>query len=312
MTIARIAVTTDLTPRSRCVFPLAASLGRALRAEIVLVHQVVDIPPVCGVRRRGETESDSRSKLEALGASEFSGLPLERAFLTDGDFRTLAEFLRKEGVGLVCVATHGRRGAELHRFGSFAEGVLEHAPCPVLLYPGAEPAPALSPRSLLVADDFRGELGDDPFVAFALALATACRARVRLLAAPFAEDYPFAPDGERESDDGVCRRRNEIATRAAWLRERYPDVAISAASIDGSPIEFVLAEAHSDGSDLIVLRGHGEAPVDERWRGRTADAIARRSECPVLVVRGDTVLEKGASTPSRASAGGEVGPRPRR
>lgn len=60
------------------------------------------------------------------------GIPLETA-LTQGDAANeILEFAEKSGFQLIVMSTHGRSGFQRWLFGSVAEKVVRHAPCPVL------------------------------------------------------------------------------------------------------------------------------------------------------------------------------------
>ena len=55
---------------------------------------------------------------------------------------------REFGAGLIAMTTHGRGGLGRLMFGSVADAVLRHAPCPVLLVGVREPAAGPGPLIL--------------------------------------------------------------------------------------------------------------------------------------------------------------------
>ena len=55
--------------------------------------------------------------------------------------------------------------------------------------------------------------------------------------------------------------------------------------LDGAPIEELLQFAKREDVDLIVLGSHGRTGLSRLLMGSIAEAITRRAECPVLVVK---------------------------
>jgi nucleotide-binding universal stress UspA family protein len=44
----------------------------------------------------------------------------------------IINYVKKQGIDMIIIGTHGRKGLEKVMFGSVAEGVIKEAPCPVL------------------------------------------------------------------------------------------------------------------------------------------------------------------------------------
>jgi nucleotide-binding universal stress UspA family protein len=61
---------------------------------------------------------------------------------------------------------------------------------------------------------------------------------------------------------------------------------VSAALVDGSAAESIVAHAKEVGSDLIVMASHGRTGASRFWLGSVADAVMRSADLPVLMVRG--------------------------
>lgn len=55
--------------------------------------------------------------------------------------------------------------------------------------------------------------------------------------------------------------------------------------LDGVPAEAVAECARSEGIELIVIASHGRGGVSRFWLGSVADALARRSPAPILLIR---------------------------
>ncbi|MBS0169803.1 MAG: universal stress protein [Nitrospira sp.] len=62
-------------------------------------------------------------------------------------------------------------------------------------------------------------------------------------------------------------------------------VSVRAAVRGGIPSDSILECARTLESDLIVMGTHGRRGISHVMRGSVAEAVLRRSPCPVLVVR---------------------------
>ncbi|NUT18867.1 MAG: universal stress protein [Hamadaea sp.] len=86
----------------------------------------------------------------------------------------------------------------------------------------------------------------------------------------------LGPDGER-------RRAEDIVNAAvADVRQEFPDVAIAAEAVLGSPGR-KLSEAAAD-ADLLVVGSHGRGRLHSAVLGSVAEFCVRRSLRPVVVV----------------------------
>jgi nucleotide-binding universal stress UspA family protein len=55
--------------------------------------------------------------------------------------------------------------------------------------------------------------------------------------------------------------------------------------VEGSPFDRIQEEARSWNADLIVMATHGHGAFDRAWLGSVADALARDSKTPVMLIR---------------------------
>src|SRR5215471_18488207 len=62
-------------------------------------------------------------------------------------------------------------------------------------------------------------------------------------------------------------------------------VEVTHAVVKGSPAEMIQARAREIGADLIVMTSHGRTGLSRAWLGSVADAVVRRSNIPVLMLR---------------------------
>jgi len=134
--IRKILVPTDFSERSNAALKYAVSLANRYDAKIVLLH-VAQLPASCAINAPPDVE-----KMMSLARRSVEGtarlIPPEIAreqlvrFGTEDTVHTIVREARKAGADLIVIATHGYSGLKRVLLGSTAEGVLRHAPCPVL------------------------------------------------------------------------------------------------------------------------------------------------------------------------------------
>ena len=71
---------------------------------------------------------------------------------------------------------------------------------------------------------------------------------------------------------------------------------------EGEPVETVLALAQEEGADLIVMGSHGRRGLQRLLLGSTTEGVLRKSDIPVLVVRGGYVPASPRVPAARSAA----------
>jgi nucleotide-binding universal stress UspA family protein len=140
MPLQRILVALDGSEFAAHALAVASSLATALSAHIGLVH-VIDPKLVAGetgvpademwamLRRDGHNLLDT-------AASAIPAHPHAWKFLREGTpWKEIIASAREWPADLIVVGTHGRSGLTRLLFGSTAEGVVRHSPCPVVVVP---------------------------------------------------------------------------------------------------------------------------------------------------------------------------------
>jgi nucleotide-binding universal stress UspA family protein len=145
--VKAILAPTDFSEASREATATANDLARAFQAELVIVHVVSTVPPFPGnmgsaaaVFNADTYQSDLikhwGGELNAFASQLVPGERKVRTIIREGDpGKNIVELAEQEGVDLVVIATHGRTGLKRFVFGSVAEKVVRHCPCPVLVIP---------------------------------------------------------------------------------------------------------------------------------------------------------------------------------
>jgi nucleotide-binding universal stress UspA family protein len=152
---------------------------------------------------------------------------------------------------LLALGSHGRGRTAGMLLGTVAARMLHEAPCPVLI---SRPArdPDTWPQAIVVGVD--GSSESELAVAAARSAASACRAKLRIVAAA------------RDQFDRDAARRV-----APELEER-----------DGRALDVLKTE--SETADLLVVGSRGLQGV--KALGSVSERIAHQASCSVLVVRG--------------------------
>jgi nucleotide-binding universal stress UspA family protein len=144
MEIRTILLPTDFSECANYALTYTTQLARSSSASIICVHVVEPVMPTVGYT--GMTEplpiADISEQLEnsaerelpkIAGCEECAGLEIEEV-IAHGDAATeIVRVARERKVDLIVISSHGRTGLGRILFGSTAESVVRHAPCPVLV-----------------------------------------------------------------------------------------------------------------------------------------------------------------------------------
>lgn len=146
----RICCPVDFSEESRATLAIAADLARREGAGLALLHVTRArwpgdqgaVLPGPG-REAEEIETLARWTAEA---ERLCGSTVRSVLLSAPAAEAIVGFARDDGVDLLVLASHGRKGMERLVLGSVAEAVLRSAPCPVLIVRRDAPRPALDPE----------------------------------------------------------------------------------------------------------------------------------------------------------------------
>jgi nucleotide-binding universal stress UspA family protein len=137
----RILVATDLTPASRPAFDEAVRIAKERDAELVLAHayQLPNLGQPVALAGEAYDEMDrqlresAQRRMDRLVSEARSNNVRVRSLVMFGDpYEAIAKSASEEGVDLLIMGTHGRRGVARFFLGSVASRVISTAPCPVL------------------------------------------------------------------------------------------------------------------------------------------------------------------------------------
>ena len=144
MLIRSILLPTDFSECANYALSYAASLARQAGASIICVHVIEPVVPTVGYTGLTEPmpmadlseqlEESAERELPKIGAcDECSGLDVEEVIAHGDAASEIVRVAKERKVDLIVIASHGRTGLGRILFGSTAESVVRHAPCPVLV-----------------------------------------------------------------------------------------------------------------------------------------------------------------------------------
>lgn len=291
-----ILAAVDFSQESRAALMTAFSLARLSGARVRAVH-VVDMlagdTAFWEVFKRTEALKEevletARKELEAFVIEHLGddhGVELEVRFGRPHD--NLARATEADDVELLVMGTTGLGRVERAVFGSTATYLLRHTSVPLLMI-NAEPLPA-TPKRILVPVDF----SECSRLALTRAASIARFSDGEVLAyntmrsdpVSYSPYFPALPVlSAEEVKLGLQQHQTRLEELVAELGvgdvTKVADVEVTE-SVAGA----ILNKAEEHEADLICLGSHGRKGFDRLLLGSTAEAVIRRAELPVLVVR---------------------------
>lgn len=139
--IKRILFPIDFSENSSKILPYVLSLAEKYQAVIYLLHVVEDfaqwggfyVPHIPLRQYREEALKGAEMHLDRVCREDLQGCPNFQKRVVVGDPATeILKAVDMEGIDLVIMGTHGRKGMDLVFFGSVAENVVKRSSAPVL------------------------------------------------------------------------------------------------------------------------------------------------------------------------------------
>ncbi|HVS14108.1 MAG TPA: universal stress protein [Thermoanaerobaculia bacterium] len=292
----RVLFPTDFSDESRAALPYAAQLAQTFDAELHVLYVDVLHAHVSDAATRFPKLDEY---VEALGqytgqlfdsllkTSVIEELEVERAVRRGvAAAPELVQYAEDQGIDLIVMATHGRRGLRKLALGSVAQEVVRHAPCPVLTVRGSQAPgrPEKGGRILVPVD-----LGPRSALAVAMAARFArwTGAKVELLhvVAPTPvvayAAYPELPpmpvvEVREESEKRLQELRDE-----AGLDPAHCDLTV----LQGPVVLTIVDHARETTPDLLVQATAGLTGPSRWLLGSVAENVVSHVECPVLTLR---------------------------
>jgi nucleotide-binding universal stress UspA family protein len=288
MVALRVAERCKAKVRLVRVFSTGAYFGTAASPEAVIVTQEA---------LRAEQDT-ILSELHALAAECRSSSSAEViADLEQGPIAdVLAGYAKRNGVDLIVISSHGRRGIARLSLGSVTDSLIRGTTIPVLVVkPKASylaPEAGKEFRHIVVPLD--GSSLAEQILKRIVPLAKLEEAEITLVhvLVPGEDAY------ENEEGSNLPWWKKRVASAQAYLSRRACDVRAEgvAATIDvvvGERVaESITDYARREGADLIAIATHGRGGLARALRGSVADGVTKLAMSSILVFHPEREAEK--------------------
>ena len=229
-------------------------------------------------------------------------IPAQRAVVRDvAAAPAIVLYAEEQGIDLIVMGTHGRRGLSRMLLGSVAAEVVRTAGCPVLTVrqPDEEAVQPPAPRSILGPVDFSRHAREA--LRQAKAVAALSGARINLLHVVEDRFHPAFYGMAAQSVYDIDPRIDEKAlAELRTLDAETPgtDVQVDFHVRSGHPARAIADFAEEEDIDLIVMSTHGLRGIELFFLGSTAEKVIRRASVPVLTIKafGTSLLKDAASS----------------
>lgn len=141
LAIKKILFPCDLTPHSFKILQYALALAETFGSRVCILHVVQDLRSWAGLYmphkrldlEQKEVEEHAQQSLVRFCVEiPAARMNAEKRVISGEPAEEIIKFAKTEGVDLIVMGTHGRKGIEYSLFGSVAARVVRFSPVPVL------------------------------------------------------------------------------------------------------------------------------------------------------------------------------------
>jgi len=141
MEIRKILFPTDFLEGTADAVPYAVDLAKKYNARLYILHVIYEVTKATGLyvphitldELYSSMEEEAAKEIEKAYREELRGFEAVEHIIKKGiPYEEIINFASDEGIDLIVIGTHGRKGLDKLFFGSTAEKVIKHAPCPVM------------------------------------------------------------------------------------------------------------------------------------------------------------------------------------
>ena len=139
--VKKILVPVDFSKVSPLIAPWARTLAEKFNAEIHLLFvarrfdhfSTLDVSAVAITAFEAEIVQAGERQMDEFVNTHFTGYPACRTRIELGDAaEEILKYVESQGIDLIVMGTHGRKGLDRIIFGSVAERVIKNAQAPVM------------------------------------------------------------------------------------------------------------------------------------------------------------------------------------
>lgn len=223
------------------------------------------------------------------------GIAVETKITTGIPSEEVLAVAAEEDPELIVVGTRGKTGLAHVLLGSTAERIIRAAPCPVLAVRTEEQRMEESSSHLSDPATIKRILAPVDFsdcsldaLEYGALVAQRCKAALTILhvmePVSYGLDFTLPHVAKREQDRTVITDKLSGLVSALTAAGLVCDSRISG----GLPVDSILGASMTHGADMIVMGTHGRRGLSHALFGSVAEAVLRKSSCPVLTVRNPT------------------------
>ena len=292
-----IVVPLDGSEFGNRALPIALTLAARADASVHLVHvrEPSALPENGTPHLRVYADAERRQRTELLdmanGLARHASLRVDADFLDGPVVATLTEYLRAGHHDLVVMMTHGRGGLSRAWLGNVADGLIRHAPVPLLLLRQgiAWLNDAVEPLFRRVLVPLDGSAMADQVLDHVLSLSTqdvTVYVLLTVIADPLPLEYPHAAT---DASTGHLRSQGQRAAALDYLNRVADELRVNGALVEvraethRRAAQGILDAASEQRVDLIALSTHGRGSMSRLLHGSVADEVVRAADVPVLV-----------------------------
>ncbi len=141
MEIRKILFPTDFLEGTADAVPYAVDLAKKYNARLYILHVIYEVTKATGLyvphvtldELYSSMEEEAAKEIEKAYREELRGFNDVEYIIKKGiPYEEIINFASDEGIDLIVIGTHGRKGLDKLFFGSTAEKVIKHAHCPVM------------------------------------------------------------------------------------------------------------------------------------------------------------------------------------
>ena len=295
--IKRILFATDFSRWAQRAEDYACALACSWKASLTVLS-VAEFPPglnpdyLVNQQYLADLLKQASAQLVDLKCrAEGRGIAVTTRVATGLPSEEVISAAREEDSDLIVVGTRGKTGLAHILLGSTAERVIRGAPCPVLsvrtdsadLEDERVLARPVRLERILVPVDF----SDCSLDALEYAVVVAQQAKASLMLLHVLEPVSYGLDFT------LSHMRTREHVRESWTKRlkeltsshQHSHVAMEFQLRGGLPADSILDSAQTLPCDLIVMGTHGRRGISHTISGSVAEAVLRKSHCPVIAVR---------------------------
>ena len=212
----------------------------------------------------------------------------------------IVDFVEGQGIDLIVMGTHGRRGLDRVRFGSVTEEVVRTAPAPVLTVQADAPSSVRTVRRVLTPIDFSD--ASETALRHAKEIALTQGAEIDLLHVVDKPMFPsaYGVDSAEVSTEELLDKAEQGLGDLARDIVGHEHAMVKA--VAGHPVEEILNYVEKNDVDLLVIATHGRTGLNRLLIGSVAERVIRQSPIPVFLVKPERASLLSGATEQEATA----------